>query len=156
MRVRSGLRRGGRQRGVAMVEFAIALPVLLFLMLATAELGRMLSEYDTLTKAVRDGVRYAASTAALGSTGIVYVTPAIQTAVANLVVTGNVNGSGTPLLPGLTAGEVTVADAGNGYVSVSASYPYQPMLGAELPTFGLGSPISLAISLSTESVMRAL
>lgn len=144
------------QRGIAMVEFAIALPLLLFLMLATAEFGRMLSQYDTLTKAVRDGVRYAASTAVVGSTGVVYITPAIQTAVANLVATGDVDGSGTPLLPGLTAADVTVTDAGNGYVSVSATYAYQPMLGATLPTFGLGGSIPLAITLNTASVMRAL
>jgi Flp pilus assembly protein TadG len=145
-----------RQRGVAMVEFAIALPLLLLLLLATAELGRMLSQYDTLTKAVRDGVRYAASTAALGSTGIVYITPATQIAVANLVATGTVDGSGAPLLPGLTAADVTVTDAGNEYVAVSASYAYQPMLGATLPTFGLGNPIPLTITLNAGSVMRAL
>lgn len=155
MRVASNARRS-RQRGGAMVEFAIALPLLLLLMLATAEFGRMLSQYDTLTKAVRDGVRYAASAAVVGSTGVVYITPAVQAAVANLVATGNVNGSATPLLPGLTATDVTVTDAGNGYVSVSATYAYQPMLGATLPTFGLGGPIPLAISLDAASVMRAL
>ena len=144
------------QRGVAMVEFAITLPFLLFLMLATAELGRVLDQYDTLTKAVRDGARYAASTSALGSTGLVSITPQIQTAVANLVATGDVNGTESALLPGLSASSVTVSDAGNGYVSVSATYTYQPMLGATLPTFGLGSPISLSFTLNAAAVMRAL
>lgn len=144
------------QRGVAMVEFAITLPLLLFLMLATAELGHLISQYDTLTKAVRDGARYAASTSALGSTGLVSITPQIQTAVANLVATGNVNGSGSALLPGLSASSVTVSDAGNGYVSVSAAYTYEPMVGSTLPTFGLGTPISLSFTLSAGSVMRAL
>lgn len=147
---------GRSQRGVAMVEFAITLPFLLFLMLATAELGHLLSQYDTLTKAVRDGARYAASTSALGSTGLVAITPQIQAAVANLVATGNVNGSGSALLPGLSASGVTVSNAGNGYVSVSATYTYQPLLGATLPTFGLGSPISLSFTLNAASVMRAL
>ncbi len=145
-----------RQRGVAMVEFAIALPVLLLLMLATAELGRMLSQYNTLTQAVRDGVRYAASAAVVGSTGVIYVTPAVQSSVANLVATGTVDGSGAPLLPGLTAADVTVTDAGNDYVSVTASYPYEPMVGATLPTFGLGSPIPLNVTLTAASLMRAL
>lgn len=150
--------RAGRrvQRGVAMIELAIALPFMLLLMLATAEFGRMLGDYDTLTKAVRDGVRYAASTAAVGSTGVVSITPAIATAVANLVATGNVGGSGTPLLPGLVAADVTVTDAGNGFVSVSATYAYEPMVGATLPTFGLGPPIPLTISLNAASVMRVL
>lgn len=155
MQARS-IRPGKRQRGLAMVEFAITLPLLLLLMLATAELGRLISQYDTLTKAVRDGARYAASTAASGSTGLVYVTPQIQSAVANLVATGNINGTGNPLLPGLSAADVTVSDAGNGYVSVSATYAYEPMLAATLPTFGLGNSVSLAFALSAASVMRAL
>lgn len=150
------LKPGRNQRGVAMVEFAITLPFLLLLMLATAELGHLICQYDTLTKAVRDGARYAASTSALGSTGLVSITPQIQAAVANLVATGNVNGSGSVLLPGFSASRVTVSDAGNGYVSVAASYTYEPMIGATLPTFGLGSPISLSFTLNSASVMRAL
>ena len=151
-----GIQPRTRQHGIAMVEFAITLPLLLLLMFATAELGRLISQYNTLTKAVRDGARYAASTAALGSTGLVSVTPQVQTAVANLVATGNVNGSGSALLPGLVASDVTVSDAGNGYVAVSATYTYQPMVGATLPTFGLGSPISLSFSLNAAAIMRAL
>lgn len=139
-----------------MIEFAITLPVLLVLMLFTVELGDVISQYDTLTKAVRDGARYAASTAANGSTGLVFVTPAIQTAVANLVSTGNVNGSGTALLPGLSASNVTVSDAGNGFVSVSATYVYKPLLGPAIPSFGLGSPGSFAVTLNAAATMRAL
>lgn len=144
------------QRGTAMIEFAIALPVLLLLMLFTAELGRLIMQYDTLTKAVRDGARYAASTAGNGSTGLALITPQIQTAVANLVATGNINGSGTALLPGLTASNVTVSDAGNGFVLVSATYSYRPMLGPAIPTFGLGSPVSLNFALNAASTMRVL
>lgn len=147
---------GKRQRGLAMVEFAITLPVLLLLMAATAELGHLIGQYDTLTNAVRDGARYAASAAANGSTGLVSITPQIQAAVANLVATGNTGGSGAALLPGLSAANVTVSDAGNGYVSVSAAYTYEPMAGATLPTFGLGNPISLSFTLNAAAVMRAL
>lgn len=150
------MRSSGRQRGLAMVEFAITLPLLLLLLLATAEFGRLISQYDTLTKAVRDGARYAASTASQGATGLVSITPQVQTAVANLVATGNINGSGSALLPGLVPTDVTVSDAGNGYVSVSASYTYEPIVGAALPTFGIGGPISLSFTLNAGAVMRAL
>ena len=44
----------GRQRGVAIVEFVLTLPLLMLLLLATAEIGRALFQYNTLTKAVRD------------------------------------------------------------------------------------------------------
>jgi len=139
-----------------MVEFAIGLPVLLFLLFATAEIGRLISQYNTLTQAVRDGARYAASQAVTGTTGLISITPAIQTAVANLVVTGSTAGTGSPLLPGFATANVSVADAGNGYVSVSASYTYQPMVAATLPSFGLGAPINLAVTLNSAQVMPGL
>ena len=154
------------ERGFAAVEFAIALPFLLFLMLATAEIGRLLSQYDTLTKAVRDGARYCASVANSGSTSTVTISnctaagggtggTAPANATQNLVVTGNAAGSGGALLPGLVAGNVTVADAGGGYISVSATYTYQPVIG-NIPTFGFSAPINLAIPLNAAVVMRAL
>lgn len=143
------------QRGTAMVEFAIVAPLLLFLILATFEFGRMISQYNTLSKAVRDGARYAASTAGAGTTGLVNVTSSIQSTVTNLVTTGTANGTGSALLPG-NAPTVSVTDDGNGYVSVSASYAYQPLIGATLPTFGLGAPITLTVTLRAQTIMRAL
>ena len=150
------VRTAGRQAGLAAVEFAITLPVLLLLMLSIAEFGRMLSQYDTLTKAVRDSCRYVASKAAVGTTSVVSITPQLQGEAGNLVAFGNINGTGTALLSGLVSSNVTVADAGGGYVSVSATYTYSPMIGKTLPTFGLGNPISLNLSLSTAVTMRAL
>lgn len=145
-----------RERGVAAVEFVIGLPLLLLLLMVTAEVGRLLSQYDTLTKAVRDGTRYLSSNALLGTTGVVNISAQVQTATQQLVVTGNTAGSGSALLPGLTTANVTVANVGNGYVSVSASYTYQPMLGANLPNFGIGPTISLGFALKSSEVMRAL
>ena len=143
-------------RGLATVEFAICAPLLLLLMLATAEVGRCMFQYNTLTKAVRDGARYAVINASVGTTRIVSITAATRTATQNLVVTGNRAGTGTPLLPGLTVNNVTVTDAGNGFVRVAAVYTFQPVLGATLPTMGFRAPINLRIPLSTAIVMRAL
>jgi len=149
--------RRGYQSGTATIEFAVALPLLLAVLMATAEFGRMLSQYDTLNKAVRDGARYLAANAlaAGGTTGVITITPAVTTATKNLVVKGNTTGAGNALLPSFTAGNVTVTNLGNGYVSVSAAYPYVPMLGASLPTFGSGS-VNTAITLNATTVMRPL
>jgi Flp pilus assembly protein TadG len=144
------------QRGTAIIEFTVALPVLLLMLAATAELGRMLSQYNTLNKAVRDGARYLAGNTFSGTTGVVSISGSARTATVNLVVTGNTAGSGNALLPNLTAGNVTVANLGNGYVSVTASYTYVPMVGATLPTFGLTGPINVAVPLNAAVVMRPL
>ena len=143
-------------RGIATVELAIALPVLLLLLTATVEVGRLLSEYDTLAKSVRNAARYLASNSLQGTTGVVSITPQVQSATANLVVSGNVNGTGGSLLPGLVSANVVVTNVGAGYVSVSASYTYQPLLGATLPTFGNGPPVALGFPLVATTVMRAL
>lgn len=148
--------RPSNMRGSASVELAIALPLLLLLMLAAADVGRMLSQYNTLTQAVRGACRYVAAHAGVGSTGIVSITPDLSAAAANLAATGTANGAGPPLLPGLSSANVTVADAGNGLVSVSVSYTYQPLLGAALPSFGLGGPVSLGLPLEAAAIMRAL
>jgi Flp pilus assembly protein TadG len=143
-------------RGIATVEFAICTPLLFFLMFATAEFGRVLYQYNTLTKAVRDGARYAAVNAAIdaGGTRVVNITPEVRTETSNLVVTGNIAGTGAPLLPGLTVANVEVENAGNGFVRVTATYDYQPMLGPTLQTFGFGEPIDLTMSLPATVVMR--
>lgn len=143
-------------RGLATVEFAICAPLLLFLMVATAEVGRCMYQYNTLTKAVRDGARFATVNASVGTTRIVSITAATRTAAQNLVVTGNRAGTGTPLLPGLAVNNVTVTDAGNGFVRVAATYTFQPMLGGTLPTMGFRAPINLRIPVSAAVVMRAL
>lgn len=146
------------QRGIETVEMAIILPLLLFMLVAVAEIARMINQYDALSKAVRDGARYAASASSFGTTGLVYITPATQTAVANLVATGTVNGTGAPLLPGLTPADVTVSAVGPGptYVQVSVTYTYEPMVGATLPTFGVAQPMTLTVPLTATVVMRAL
>jgi Flp pilus assembly protein TadG len=145
------------QRGLAAVEFAIALAVLMAVMLATAEFARAFSQYNTLTKTTRDGVRYLAGRALQGTTGTVEITASLETETKNLVVYGNAVGAGAPLLEALGADQVDVTgSAANGTVTVSVDYPYQPMLGAVLPMFGVGADQSLAFNLRSTVVMRAL
>ena len=144
-----------KQRGLAMVEFTIVLPLLLLLMLATAEFGRALFQYNTLTKAVRDGARYWSSNAYSGSG--TEENNAARTAARNLVLCGKTTcADGDALLPGMTLDKVTAAFSGIDHVTMSAQYAYQPILGPVLPTFGLGSNISLNFTLSATVTMRVI
>lgn len=146
-----------RQKGLAMTEMVIVTPLMLLLFLAVCELGQALFQYNTLTKNVRDGVRYVAGTALLGTTGTVFITPDVADDARNLVVYGNTAGTGQPRLPALTTGQVSVGDAGGGLVLVRADYPYQPLTGSLLQTFGLGSgSTSLNVTLTAAVTMRAL
>ena len=143
-----------RQRGLAAVEFAICVPLLLFLMVTTAEFGRALMQYNTLTKSVRDSVRHVAGEAELGTAGSILVDANLVTQGQNLVAYGTI-GVGTELLPGLVPGSVTVATAGPDDVRVSVSYAYQPMY-AVIPGFGVAANRSGLFTFNAASTMRAL
>lgn len=144
-------------RGLASVEFAIAAPLLLLTLLATAEIGRALVHYDTLSYAVRNAARYVSMNAIDGTTGVVNLTDATIARARNMAIRANRTGSGALVLPNFQADQVTIVDAGSGNIRVTAVYPYQPMIGAVLPTFGLGpGPIPLTFTMRIAVTMRAI
>ena len=147
---------GRRARGIVAVEMAITLPFLLFLMLAIAELGRVLFQSNMLTKATRDATRYLANEAIVGGTDVIQIDAALRTATQNLLMYGNTAGGGNPILPQLAAGDITVTNPDSVHVSVSVNYAYRPMIGDTLPAFGLGPDIPLTLPLAATVIMRAL
>lgn len=85
-----------RQRGVAVVELALILPALIMLTFLTTEFGRAIYHYASLTKSVRQAARYLSlQTPGQGVDG-----------AKNLIVYGNLDGTGVPVLPGLSAAQV--------------------------------------------------
>jgi hypothetical protein len=137
-----------------MTEMAIVLPVILLLLMATAELGRAFWQYNTLTKSVRDAVRYASGQGLYGSGGVVLLTDELRTAVQNLVVYGNSAGTGAPLLAGLTTSNVTLESPGDEDILVRTTYTYAPIFGL-LPTFD-GGGIATIFDFEAVARMRAL
>lgn len=92
-----------RQSGAAIVEFALTLPLLLLLTMITTEFGRAIYQYNTIVKSVRGAARYLS---AQTPSSALTADPAAITAATNLVVYGNTAGTGTPLVLGLTTGNV--------------------------------------------------
>lgn len=99
---------GRDERGAAVVEFAIVLPILVLFIFGIVEFGRAYNARIELTSAVREGAR--------------------AVALGGDAVTATKNGA-----PGLTSSQITVtttttcpagAPAGTN-ASVSASYPFQ-------------------------------
>jgi len=87
------------QKGVALIELALILPLLLLLTFITTEFGRAMFEYNAITKSTRDAVRY-----------LTFQTPGTRIMEAqNLIVYGNSDGTGTPLVRGLTLANVPAA-----------------------------------------------
>lgn len=139
-----------------MVEFVIVLPLILFLMFAISELGRLMIRYNALTKSLQDGARHAAAYALLGTSGSVFIDPALDNEIRNLVVYGDTQGSGAPLLAGFTPAQVVITVPQPGWIQIEANYPYVPTMGSSLPSFGVGPSHNLAFDLSASVSMRVL
>jgi Flp pilus assembly protein TadG len=141
------------ERGLQLVEVTIVIPIFLILFAATAEFGRYFYEYTTLAKAARVGCRYLAT---------VPVDPDVEDANAKkLIVYGNINGTGSPILPGLELTDVEITRQGEYATTIPdtvtvtiVGYPHQPIfdLGALTKTVGL----SMAVDVKPSVRMRYL
>lgn len=145
-----------RQQGAVLVELALGTPILLVMMIATAEVTRLFIDHNTLTKAVRNGARYVAGNALQGTTGNVALSAALKAETRNLVVYGNTAGAGAPVLAGLTVADITVTDVGADNIRVGAVHTTSGILGPVLRNFSGGPDISLIHDLEATVTMRAL
>ena len=155
-----GFKHRQRQQGLAMVEFTLVLPVLLLLLLAFGEFGRMFYQYNLLLQASRDADRFVASQAWDSTLGKVALSDTLQTQTKNVAVYGVPANTGTAVVSGLTIDNVVVAAVGTDHVRVTITYTFCPVIGGgnctgSLPGF-FGNPIALSIPLVATTVMRAL
>jgi Flp pilus assembly protein TadG len=127
-RVRAGDRDRDRDRGAAAVELALVLPLLLFIVFATIDFGRMIEAQVTLTHAAREGVRVWA----LGNGKSSGPTAGdVQTAVDE---------SANPLT-GVTASAASCTTSQETTVSVSYTFHFVTPVGA-LASLLPGTPVS--------------
>ena len=151
--------RASRILGIAAVEMAIVLPLLLLLLTPVAELGRAFIQYSRLSHRVQAGARFVADNAFQGSTGVPSLTPEVRQRAINQVLYGRTASSPQdPLaVPGLTAQHLFIEVTTGGQVTLSADYTYQPMIAGLLPMFGFADDLDIsALRLQPRAVMRAL
>jgi Flp pilus assembly protein TadG len=148
-----------KQKGAAMVELAIVLPVLLIITFGIVELGRALYQHNALGKGADSAARYMSR--AWGTVDIDCNTldpwSASVVVAKNLAAFGNEAGTGNSLVKGLSATDITIAvDAATGFtptvcvISVESAVTFQGVFGDRIvPFLDLGP-----INLSTEREMR--
>ena len=156
MPVPNTLRDARRQRGLAIVEFAIGAPLLLLLLLGIGEFGRLLSQYNELLQGSRDAARYVSSHAMNETLGTIDLTTALKSTAKNLVVYGAPSTGTKPVVPGLTVGQVQVTQVNSTHIQVSVTYTFQPVVGNVLLPGIFGNSIALNLPLTATTVMRAL
>jgi hypothetical protein len=140
-------------RGIQLVEFAIALPVMVMLLGGIAEFGRFFYTYTTLTNAVRAGARHACKWERNAS----WTFPE----TSKMVVYGDYsNTSNGPILPGLSTSNVVVQANGPSAYKIDSvtvkivNYKYQPLLDLGKLT-GMTS-LSLNIDMNASATMHQL
>ncbi|BBL92445.1 hypothetical protein VroAM7_50980 (plasmid) [Vibrio rotiferianus] len=136
-----------KQRGMSSVEMIIALPILILFMVMVIEVARVMIEMNTLNKAVRVGARYASTlSGAAGCGPILNESGNIQ----KMVVYGSLGSGVTALLDNWGTSDIAVSCENNQYVTVTASYTFQPRFVSKIPY----SETSLAIPMNASTVMR--
>jgi len=87
-----------KQRGQAVMELALQIPIMMLLLFGAVQVGRVFFTYHTLQKAVRGGAGLIARSVNVDYCAI--ADPALADA-RNFIVYGNLQGQGAPVVQGL-------------------------------------------------------
>jgi Tfp pilus assembly protein PilE len=145
------IRKKRSQRGIQLVELAIALPILMMLLAAMAEFRNYYYYYTTLSKATSAAARYLSSKA---------FTETEKMKAKNVAVCGNPDscGSDAPTAPGLFASNIEITSSGGAILPQTVTvriigYKYQPVL--DLGKWTGGEPWA-DVDVSPSTTMRYL
>jgi Flp pilus assembly protein TadG len=116
------INRLGSRRGNALVEFALASLILIPMYFGAFQFGYTFYVYNLLCSQIRAAARYGSiRTFNAGSNSSI---TAFSTAVKNVVIKGNPDGSGTVIEPGITAANLEVLLLGtNGNAASATNVP---------------------------------
>ena len=127
------------ERGAAMVEFGLVLPVLMLIMCATIDFGLAVYTLNNLTAAVREGGRYAAT---IPAPGPLANDATVRDRVYNYI--GNTGNTGLSATTIKTTKIFVSMDNATSIITVQIiGYPYKPM-----------TPLAPLLGLSTINLNR--
>ena len=136
-----GLVNPKKQQGLAMVELAISLPFLILLLSIMGEMGYILQQQTALNKTLETGALYIGKQTRMG-TGLVKIEAQTIQDVRNLIVYGNLAGSGDALVKNFQPEDISVSctyGTENGFcksedgivaITLQAEVDYIPVLGS--------------------------
>jgi Flp pilus assembly protein TadG len=153
------------QHGAAMVEFAIIVPFLLLLVLGIIEFGYAFYHLNILNKSVQDGARYFSDPLIARKGGLENAIDVSSgsngtniTAATNLVIYGNVAGTGSSLMPTDASDyDVDITSPDTSHIQVTATYQHEFILGSAFSGIAsmIGSTGNLtSFDLTASSVLR--
>jgi Flp pilus assembly protein TadG len=138
-------RRSRSDRGAAMIEAAMTLPLLLFVCIGIIEFGRLYQTWQVMTNAAREGARVAVLPAPMNS--------GVDSRVRQYLQMGGLRNDGTVGV-NVTAMNVSLGAAGTASGSrVTVTYPFtfmvlQPIAQLVVSGATVGAPITITTSAS--------
>ena len=147
VRVRPGRdrRTGAGERGAELVEMAVVLPLLLFLIAGIVDFAFLFQSFEVVTNAAREGAR-------------IRVLPGYSDADAQDRVASYVAAAGLAGTPTTTVTPVTISPGGGGApfaaVRVSVSYTHQYLFIGPMATL-IGATFTAGKTFTVSSTMRS-
>lgn len=141
------------QKGLAAIEFALAMPAMMIILAGVLEVGNIFMQYNSLTRVVQAGARFAV-TESFGTAGVKCTDiKGKLTSIQNVVVYGKATGGSDAALDSFTVSDVSVncdETDSDRVATVTADYDYTPKLAPSIPF----TQTSFSFTLSASSVMR--
>ncbi len=139
------------QFGLAAIEFVLVLPLLLLLAFSIIDFGRLLFQYDALTKSTRDATKYVARAVKPAANALateIAAYDAIVVEAQRLALCGTTTACGNnTLVDGLSASNITID-----YPAGSGGINYVRILVSNYSTSYVTSVLGVSKSLATISV----
>lgn len=134
------MKTGSRERGSAMVETAIAIPILLVMMVGIFEVGRAYETWQVLTNAAREGARVSVTPSSTQSN----TTALIRQYMAN----GQLTRSATASVVVNKGASIDVNGTAISASAITVDYPFefimlQPVVRLVAPGATVGGPITM-------------
>ena len=107
-----------KQNGVAAIEFVLLLPLLLLIGWVSVDFGRLIFQYDALTKTTRDATRYLAAVTRPPNTpdseSYKNYVSTDETSAKNLALCGSISNCTNTIVPELILDNIAIDYSNNG------------------------------------------
>lgn len=134
-------------RGTALIETALTVPLVLLLSISVFEFGRAFQHWQVLTNAVREGARVAV----LPATSDDAVTSRVMTYLEG----GQLAGADSATVDVVRNAEIAVGTGTASASTVTVRYPFEfVVLEALMPLIAPGSSVGAPITMSASATMR--
>jgi Flp pilus assembly protein TadG len=137
------IQRARRERGAALIEMALTLPLLLLLSIGVFEFGRAFQHWEVLTNATREGARIATLPGTSDSD--------VTSRVVSYLSAGRMTSAGSATVTVVHDDEISIGTGTASASTVTVQYPFefivlQPVARLVAPGTNVGEAITMTVS----------